>query len=167
MMLDIVSTLRESVPIEQISIDKPSSKEHSRVGRRMNQFCSVCQVYICDDCWDKFHNEPVPGLPPCVSNKYNIAVQTRSNSSRCPRCPSASSPVRVSRPRRIVTGVSKVPSLLNSPIRRMMRRRPQRTSGSDEADAVDALQILSGRKRSNPQQPPAPRKRCRRGSKGK
>ena len=60
-----------------------------------------------------------------------------------------------------MTGVSKVPSLLNSPIRRMMRRRPQRTSGSDEADAVDALQILSGRKRSNPQQLPAPRKRCR------
>ena len=44
-----------------------------------------------------------------------------------------------------MTGVSKVPSLLNSPtIRRMMRRRGKRTSGSDEADAVDALQILSG-----------------------
>ena len=56
MMLDIVSTLRESVPIE--SIDNPLSKEHLRVGRRMNQFCSV--------------SEPVTGLPPCVSNKYNI-----------------------------------------------------------------------------------------------
>ena len=43
-----------------------------------------------------------------------------------------------------MTGVSKVPSLLKSPIRRMMRRLRQRMSGSDEADAVDALQILSG-----------------------
>ena len=133
----------------------------------MNQFGSVCQVYICDDCWDKFDNEPVPGLPPCVSNKYNIAFRTRSNSSRCPPCPSASSPVRVSRPRRIVTGVSKDSSLQNSLIRRLMRRRRQRTRGLDEADIVDVLKILSGGKRSNPQQPHAPRKRSRRGSKGK
>lgn len=140
------------------SIDKPSNEQHTRVGRRMNQFCSVCQVYICDDCWDKFHNEPVPGLPPCVSSKYNTAVQTRSNTSSCPPCPSVSSPVRVSRPRRMQ-------SLQNSPIRRLNQRRRQRASGLDEADVVDALQILSGRtKRSNPQQPPAPRKRRRRGS---
>ena len=38
-------------------------------------------------------------LTSCVSGKYNLAVQTRSNVSRCIPCPDASSPVRVSRPR--------------------------------------------------------------------
>ena len=81
------------------SSDQPSDSTHSRVGRKMNQFCSVCQVYICDNCWEQFHNSPVLDLPPCVSGKYNLAVQTRSNVSRCIPCPDASSPVRVSRPR--------------------------------------------------------------------
>ena len=43
-----------------------------------------------------------------------------------------------------MTGVSKDSSLQNSLIRRLMRRRRQRTNGLDEAGVVGALQILSG-----------------------
>ena len=166
------------------SSDQPSDSTHSRVGRKMNQFCSVCQVYICDNCWEQFHNSPVLDLPPCVSGKYNLAVQTRSNVSRCIPCPDASSPVRVSRPRgnasrprntsrprnisndrRGQPSSSAMSTLRGSPIRRQLirRRRQQRVGGNlDETDAAAALQQLSGTKIGKSQLPPGPTKRSRR-----
>ena len=162
------------------SSDQPSDSTHSRVGRKMNQFCSVCQVYICENCWEQFHNSPVLDLPPCVSGKYNLAVQTRSNVSRCIPCPDASSPVRVSRPRgnasrpcntsnvrRGQPSSSAMPTLQGSPIRRRRvegdSNRRRRVGGdSDETDAVAALQLLSGTKRGKQQIPQAPTKRSRR-----
>ena len=119
------------------SSDKPSDNTHNRVGRKINQFCSVCQVYICDNCWEQFHNSPVLDLPPCVTGKYHLAVQTRSNAPQCTPCPpDVSSPVRVSRPKRDVAGPSRVSNessnqhmtstLRGSPIRRLNRQRRDR-----------------------------------------
>ena len=138
------------------SSDKPSDNTHNRVGRKMNQFCSVCQVYICDNCWEQFHNSPVLDLPPCVTGKYHLAVQTRSNVPQCTPCPpDVSSPVRVSRPKRDVAGPSRVSNessnqhmtstLRGSPIRRQNRQRRARGKAY-VADAAAALQISTERR---------------------
>ena len=40
-------------------------KEHYRRGSQSTKMCSVCQVYLCKQCFAPFHEQERPTLPPC------------------------------------------------------------------------------------------------------
>ena len=50
----------------------PNTVKHTRRGRSTVNFCAICQVYLCKKCWDTFHNDPVPQMPPCINKQLGL-----------------------------------------------------------------------------------------------
>lgn len=50
----------------------PGGKCEGKKGRKCVHYCGVCQVYVCNYCWDMFHTDEVPELPPCVERKAGL-----------------------------------------------------------------------------------------------
>mmetsp|Transcript_56501 Transcript_56501/g.120005 ORF Transcript_56501/g.120005 Transcript_56501/m.120005 type:complete len:754 (+) Transcript_56501:1863-4124(+) len=43
-----------------------------RRGRSTVDFCSVCKVYLCKECFVTFHADIVPNMPPCMRRKVGV-----------------------------------------------------------------------------------------------
>jgi hypothetical protein len=50
----------------------PRNVKHTRRGRYTVMFCGICQVYLCKICWDTFHNDPIPCMPPCIDEQLGF-----------------------------------------------------------------------------------------------
>ena len=64
---------------------------HTRIGRKTVDFCNVCQVYLCVKCFNTFHDDEIPTLPPCTEKKYGLQSRRRlrmssSEVSTSPTC---------------------------------------------------------------------------------
>lgn len=69
--------------------ETPIREKHTRRGRATVNFCSVCKVYLCKNCFDTFHLDEIPDLPPCIEVKYGLSGRRhlRLDSDPLPRSP--------------------------------------------------------------------------------
>ena len=50
----------------------PRANCKTRLGRKTVWYCGACEVYLCDFCWESFHTDDVPNLPPCIEDKMGL-----------------------------------------------------------------------------------------------
>jgi len=54
-------------------VKTPKANCKTRSGRKSVWYCGACEVYLCNHCWESFHTDDVPNLPPCIENKMGLA----------------------------------------------------------------------------------------------
>ena len=77
----------------------PGGKCKGIHGRKTVSYCAVCGVYVCHNCWDSFHLDEVPNLPPCMEKKLGLARRRILRYDNAPK-KQTRSPVRAMRPTR-------------------------------------------------------------------
>ena len=83
----------------------PGGKCKGIHGRKTVSYCAVCGVYVCNNCWDSFHLDEVPNLPPCTEKKLGLARRRILRYDDAPK-KQTRSPVRAMRPTRNSSSLS-------------------------------------------------------------
>ena len=121
----------------------PDLSAHSRRGRKTVYYCFTCKVYLCNECFDAFHKNECPPLPPCCRG---AGILTRSQQS-LQRSTSISSPVH------------------RSPKTSTRKRRSRTTTSSPNARAEISARLRGRAKNPSASSPtqssPSPKKRKR------
>ena len=57
--------------------NNPGGECKGKKGRKTTYYCRACEVYVCEHCWDTFHNDELPELPPCVAKRAGLKSQKK------------------------------------------------------------------------------------------
>ena len=114
-----------------VHANKPTSKEHYRMGRKTVDYCYTCKVYLCKKCFGTFHNDIHPTISLCCSG-LDRSSRSRKRSHSSSSSPVHSSPTMVSRKQRKQRsqGSTRAPSSPRGTISAQLRGRTKHPSAT-------------------------------------